>query len=273
MKISGIIADYFTPYYRSPAMATPLTAYIDMEFAGIYGTRQTLQIPIEIGVVLHDPDTDTLSFAGKPFSYDIDVELWKNITNDVGKRVDGKRRVFNLAKPDLTREFDRRFGLDSAQKRAARVAINAVYRDLREFMQALNRREIGTLVFFARQREIETFRHARVNTEGFVIRDLQTEIKSRFSLKEHVSLDRMSLVIGFGIDKTAIFSRNLSYRIPEKFRYVIKPHKAIGDAARMLLLDAEFNRFEEVFRELVEGHMAEYERRRLAVPDDPAPSE
>jgi len=254
-------------------MDPPLTAYIDMEFAGIYGTRQTMQIPIEIGVVLHDPGTDALSFAGKPFSYDIDVELWKNVTDEVGKRVDGKRRVFNLAEPGRTREFDRKFTLDSTRKRAARVAINAVYRDLREFMQALNRCEIGTIVFFARQREMETFRHARVNTEGFVIRDLQEEIKNRFTLTEHVSLDRMSLVIGFEINKTSIFSRNLTYQIPEKFRYVIKPHKAIGDAARMFLLDGEFSRPGDEFRNGVEGHMAEYERRKLAAQEDPKPSE
>ena len=39
---------------------TPNTAYIDMEFAGIYGTHQSMQIPIEIGVVIHQPDTDVL---------------------------------------------------------------------------------------------------------------------------------------------------------------------------------------------------------------------
>jgi hypothetical protein len=250
------------------SMTSSLTAYIDMEFAGIYGTRQLMQIPIEIGVVLFDPESDALSFAGKPFSHDIDVELWKNITDEVGKRVDGKRRVFNLAEPGLTREYNRKFSLTSEQKQAARTAINAVHRDLRLFMQALNRREIGTLVFFARQRELETFRHARVNTEGFLIRDLQAEIKSRFSLKEHVSLDRMSLVIGFGINKTSISSKNISYQIPERFRYVIKPHKAIGDAARMFLLDKEFSTSGNAFRQDVEDHMAEYERRRLAAQEE-----
>jgi hypothetical protein len=250
-------------------MTPPLTAYIDMEFAGIYGTRQLMQIPIEIGVVLFDPAEDALSFIGKPFSYDIEVELWRNITDDVGKRVDGKRRVFNLAEPGLTREFNRKYSLTAEQKHAARAAISAVHRDLRLFMQGLNRRQIGTLVFFARQREIDTFRHARVNTDGFVIRDLQEEIKNRFSLKEHVSLDRMSLVIGFGINKTSITSKNISYRIPERFRYVIKPHKAIGDAARMFLLDKELSISGDEFRENLLGHMAEYERRKLAALEDP----
>jgi hypothetical protein len=246
-------------------MTSPLTAYIDMEFAGIYGTRQLMQIPIEIGVLLHDPAGDTLSFAGRPFCYDIDVELWKNITDDVGKRVDGKRRVFNLNEPGQTREFDRKFRLDPSGKRAAWAAVRAVHHELREFMQALNRHEIDTLVFFARQREMETFQNARIRTGGFIIRDLQAEIKNRFALREHVSLDRMSLVIGYGIDKTSIFSKNLTYRIPEKYRYVIKPHKAIGDAARMFLLDAETRRFGSEFKGRLESHMAEYEERRLAV--------
>jgi len=31
------------------------TAYIDMEFAGIYVTHQAMQIPVEVGVVVHQP--------------------------------------------------------------------------------------------------------------------------------------------------------------------------------------------------------------------------
>jgi len=38
--------------------------------------------PHRIGVVIHQPDTDTLSFTGKSFNRPIDVELWKNITDE-----------------------------------------------------------------------------------------------------------------------------------------------------------------------------------------------
>jgi hypothetical protein len=86
---------------------TPNIAYIDMEFAGVYGTHQGMQVPIEIGVVIHQPDTDTLSFSGKAFKRTIDVELWKNFTDDVGKRIVGQRRVFNLASPGHTKIFDK----------------------------------------------------------------------------------------------------------------------------------------------------------------------
>jgi hypothetical protein len=242
-----------------------------MEFAGIYGTHQGVQIPIEIGVVIHQPDSDTLSFAGKAFSRSIDVELWKNITNEVGKRIEGQRRVFNLASRGDTKMFDRKFHLGAEGLREARRVIAGVHQDLREFMLALNQMKIGTLVFFARRREMETFQNSRVKTDGFIIRDLQDEIRSCFHLKEHVSLDRASLITNFGITKSTVSSAHFSYTLPEKFRYLIKPHKAIGDAARMFLVDQELHRFPELFGKQLTDHIEEYERRKIAekqAPDD-----
>jgi hypothetical protein len=250
---------------------TPGTAYIDMEFAGIYGTHQGMQIPIEIGVIIHQPDTDTLSFTGKAFNRTIDVELWKNITDDIGKRIEGQRRVFNLASPGHTKVFNKKFHLGTEDRKEARRVIAAVNQDLQKFMQTLNRKDIGTLVFFARRREMETFHNSRVKTDGFLIRDLQEEIRSCFRLKEHVSLDRVSLVTNFGITESAISSAHFSYTLPEKFRYLIKPHKAIGDAARMFLFDLEFHRYPEEFEEHLMGHIEKYEHRKVAekpVPDD-----
>ena len=138
------------------------------------------------------------------------------------------------------------------------------HQDLRGFMQALNQMDIGTLVFFARRREMETFQDSRVKTDGFIIRDLQEEIRSCFHLKEHVSLDRVSLVTNFGITKSTVSSAHFSYTLPEKFRYLIKPHKAIGDAARMFLVDREFHQYPEEFGERLKGHLEEYERRKGA---------
>ncbi|MGB9176379.1 MAG: hypothetical protein WCB46_06545 [Methanoregula sp.] len=240
-----------------------------MEFAGIYGTHQGMQIPIEIGMVIHQPDKDVLSFAGKAFNRNIDVERWKNITDDVGKRIDGQRRVFNLASTGHSKIFDKKFHLGTEGRKEARRAIAAVYQDLQKFMQALNQKDIETLVFFASRREMETFRHSRVKTDGFLIRDLQGEIRSCFHLKEHVSLDRISLVTHFGITKSTVSSDHFTYCLPEKFRYLIKPHKAVGDAARMFLVDLEFHQYPEEFGQHLAGHLKEYERRKVA--EKPAP--
>jgi hypothetical protein len=240
-----------------------------MEFAGIYGTHQGMQIPIEIGVVIHQPDTDVLSFAGMAFNRNVDVELWKNITDEVGRRIEGQRRIFNLAAPGHSKIFDKKFHLGAEAREEARSAIAGVYRDLRKFMQALNSKHIGTLVFFARRREMEIFQYSRVKTDDFLIRDLQDEIRLCFHLKEHVSLDRASLVTNFGITKSTISTTHFSYTLPEKFRYLIKPHKAIGDAARIFLVDLEFHQYPEKFGEQLMDHIEEYERRKMA--KKPAP--
>jgi hypothetical protein len=238
-----------------------------MEFAGIYGTHQRMQIPIEIGVVLHNPVTGEVSFAGKAFVRDIDVELWKNVTNDIGKRVDGSRRVFNLTRPGESLPFDKKFHLDADGARHARAAIAAVHADIREFMQALNRKNIETLAFFARKREVETFQQARVNLSGFSLRDIQSEIREKFGLKEDVSLDRMCLVIKYANGSGAITSTHFSYPVPEKFRYIIKPHKAIGDASRMLLVAEEFRHYPGEFEAGVREHVHHYELQK-ALPQD-----
>jgi hypothetical protein len=253
-------------------MTSPLTAYIDMEFAGIRGTRQGMQIPIEIGMVLHDPATDSISFAGRAFSHDVEVELWKNVTDDLGKRVDGYRRTFNLARPSVTIPEDKKFRLTAEGTRHARKAIAGVHRDLRVFMQGLNHKNIGTLAFFAKRREIETFGRARVNLDGFAIRDLQAEIRTAYTLKEDISLDRASLIIGFALNGRTISSTHLTYRIPERYRYIIKPHKAIGDAARMLLVSQEFLYHTEAFEAGIRAHVRDYDARKIPAQDTQEPS-
>lgn len=252
-------------------MPSPLTAYIDMEFAGIRGTRQGMQIPTEIGVVLHDPATDSISFAGKAFSHDIEVELWKNVTDELGKRVDGYRRIFNLARPAVSIPDDKKFRLTAESTRQARAAIGAVHRDVRAFMQALNHHNITTLVFFAKRRELETFHHARVNLDGFTIRDLQAEIRHEYKLREDVSLDRMSLVIGFLLNGREISSAHFSYPIPDRFRYIIRPHKAIGDAARMFLVSQEFHDHPAAFGQGVRDHVRDYDARKIPAQDTQEP--
>jgi HAMP domain-containing protein len=98
-----------------------------MEFAGIRGTCQGMQIPTEIGVVLHEPVSDTIAFAGRAFSHDVEVELWKNVTNDVGKRVNGYRRAFNLSRPAETLPDDKKCRLTAEGARCARKEIGRAH--------------------------------------------------------------------------------------------------------------------------------------------------
>jgi hypothetical protein len=74
----------------------------------------------------------------------------------------------------------------------------------------------------------------------------------------------MSLVTGFAITRSSAGSTHFTYTIPERFRYLIKPHKAIGDAARIFLVDREVQHYTEEFSERLNGHLALYERGKMA---------
>ena len=72
----------------------------------------------------------------------------------------------------------------------------------------------------------------------------------------------MSLVIGFLLQEDAITSKHFRYAIPEKFRYIIRPHKAIGDTARMLLVSQEFKNHPQEFEDGVREHLRDYDARK-----------
>ena len=176
---------------------TPNTAYIDMEFAGIYGTHQGMQIPIEIGVVIHQPDTDTLSFAGKAFNRTIDVELWKNITDDVGKRIEGQRRVFNLASRGIQKFLTKNSTWIARGERRHTVQLP---RCIRIFGSSCRHSTIKISAPLSFLPAVVKWKHSRIPGSGQTV---LSSVTSRmrydhdFHLKEHVSLDRVSLVTRF----------------------------------------------------------------------------
>ena len=65
-----------------------------------------------------------------------------------------------------------------------------------------------------------------------------------------------------------ITSTHFRYTVPEKFRYIIKPHKAIGDAARMLLVSQEFRHHPREFEDGVREHVRHYEARKTPPQDE-----
>jgi hypothetical protein len=218
----------------------PITAYIDMEFGGVYGTYQRMNIPIEIGTLLYNPESDEIDLSGKKFRYDIDVEQWLNKTDDWGRTKGVKKRIFNLENSDSQKEYDKKFHLDAAGRKKAHKISGIINYDLNVYMQHLLERNIKTLVFYAKNCELQIFERAKVDLSNVIIRDLQKEIKDHYELQNLRSLDRLSYLVNFKLSNQKISSDNYTYSIPERFRYLIKPHKAIGDAARMFLLSKEF---------------------------------
>jgi len=240
------------------------SAYIDMEFGAVYGTHQRLNIPIEIGAVIYNPRSDELEISGKKFYFDIDVEKWGNVVDKLGRTINVKARVINLKTPDTPKTYDKKFCLDPQSKKNALKISRIIHNNLHGYMQNLAKNNVRTLIFFAKERETLTLRRAGFNTNNLVCLDLQKESKESLSLKQSMSLDRLSYIIKFQIFNTTIHSEHYTYTIPEKYQYLIKPHKAIGDTARMFLLSKELYHHTDTLKEKIESYLALCEKEAIA---------
>ena len=237
---------------------------MDMEFGGICGTWQRMKVPVEAGVVIHDRENDVLSFAGRKFTYDIDITIWKNITDELGRTIGKNPCSLNPAKKGSEVEGQRKIRLDPEQRKTAYRTTVTVHRELQDFMRGFNGLGISTLVFFAADYERTTLAQAKVRLEGFKVHDLQRDIKTAFSQKEVMSLDRLSYVIDFVARNSTISSRHFRYGVPSGFRDWLEPHTAVGDAARMFLLSQELEFYPDELRERVNQYLVKCEENKKA---------
>lgn len=240
--------------FREETMVDGVIAYLDMEFGGICGTGQRMKVPVEAGAVIHDEGTGSVCFAGREFSSPMDVTVWKNVTDDLGRTIGKDPRTIGPDRGISGEAGMRRVRLDREGLKLALKSTRAVHAELKKFMHGLNGCGITTLVFYAADYELAALRQARVNLAGFLIRDLQEEIRSRYSRKDVLSLDRLSYITGFAAVDGCFSSRHFRFPVPEAFRHRMKPHDAIGDAARIFLAAREF----ECYQDELGGKIGEY---------------
>ncbi len=251
-------------------MATGVTACIDMEFGHVYGTCRTLLMPVEVGVVLYDPASDTPCLSGRKFSCDIDLELWRNVTDEWGNTRGVTATVANLKRNEFQKPFSREYRLSARRRRDAEAICRGAFSDLRGFMEDLfDHSDIETLTFFAENMEMKAFDRAKVAVDAFGRVDLQKEIRLELGMKDHLSLDKVARIIGFSADGAGISSQHFRYRVPKRLRHLIKPHRALGDAARIFLLSRELAEEGRIFASQAQAYLAQYDllrAGRTAVP-------
>ena len=232
-------------------------AFIDLEYGHVYGTNKKIAMPIEVGITLYNEKKNVLNYIGRKFIHDIDLELWKNITDEYGNKIGVTTSVANLKKKEYNKEFNKSYKLNKVQKKESYRIAHLAFKNFNLFMNDIfKNNHINKLVFFGDRMEKLAFNLAKINIDDFIWIDLQNEIKNEFGMEEVLSLDKISKSIEFIATKSHIKSLNFKYKIPAKYKYIIKPHKAIGDAARIFLVYKELSRNSEEFQILIINHYA-----------------
>lgn len=223
-------------------------AFIDLEYGQIYGSYRRDLIPVEIGMVLCE-DMNAPRFESRKFYFDCDLVMRKNIVDWSGKTVGLSERVANSAKNEHQKSFDPDFELDNEAARGVRK--NIAYRSFGMLNRYVNEMfdecKPSKLIFYSASQDLYIFKKSRIDVRDYEILDLQEDVTKALTAKDRVSLDRVSRLIGFKTNWRYIRSEHFTFGVPESCRNFVKPHKAVGDAARIFLLHKEFYEKNEEF--------------------------
>jgi len=232
-------------------------AFIDMEFGHVYGTHRRIVMPIEVGAVTYDPGTDSAAFSGRTFAHDLEVEIWKNMTDGLGRRTGVVTTVANTGRNIGGLPYDPHFRLNRAGWGRARTTAAASFGELARFMGDLcSRGGPVAFTFFARSMECRALDRAGFDLGPYACTDLQHEVGAALGMKNFLSLDRAARIIGFDSGSGGVRSNNYRYPVPDRYSPFIRPHRAVGDAARIFLLAREFYASRDAFLENAGAYFA-----------------
>ena len=215
--------------------------YMDIEFGYVYGTSREVMMPIEIGAVLHRPEDESLSYAAEQFRYDLDVEIWKKMTDPCGRTAGVETTVSNLSRGECGMPYDHSYRLPDDEVETAEMTAQRAFSDLRDFLESIVSRKGATaIIVFAASMERRAFRAAGFSPDGCAFVDLQREIRRRLKMKQFLSLDRLACMIGFSTDGATISSAHFQYPVPQGYLHLLGAHRGLGDAVRTFLVAREF---------------------------------
>jgi hypothetical protein len=211
---------------------------MDLEFGQIFGSFRRDFVPIEAGMLISNYDGDVLDIRDSEFDFDGDLVLRKNSIDSLGNPIGIEEMVMNPSR-NISTEFDPRYRVSREIRHIISKKAETVFMELRQFCQEiLSEYELDSLVFFGAQEDLNLLNRAGFDTSALRIRDIQRELRKEIG--QDFSLDKASLVIGYGSDEGHIYSNHFRYTIPDEYIDRLDPHMAVGDVARIFLLHREF---------------------------------
>lgn len=184
----------------------------------------------------------------------------KNSLDSLGNPVGLEETVINPMRMKRS-AYDPRYRMPRPTRGRMERDIALVFKKLAMFMeQVIEDHSIDRIVFYGGQEDKNLLKRSRIDTDLLDTHDLQTEIRNEIG--HDLSLDKASMMIDFSNNGREILSRHFRYHIPEKFEHLIIPHKAVGDVARIFMLDKEVNNYRKEFIRSARKHMERIESYR-----------
>lgn len=223
-------------------------AFLDLEYGQIYGSYRGDFVPTEVGLIIYDMARDFPHFGGRKFYTDCELVMRKNRIDGQGKTIGVSETVANLEKKEYQLRYDPGYRLDKLCLMQTRKKSHRSFNLLNGYLSdVLGKYGVNRIVFFGKSEDIRILKKSKIELKKFEIVDIQQDIKDHLNLRDSPSLDKASLVINYRSNGSNVYSKNFKYPVPDIYRNFLKPHKAIGDAARIFLLYKEFYANKDAF--------------------------
>ncbi|KAF1074655.1 hypothetical protein [Methanogenium sp. MK-MG] len=163
-------------------------AFLDMEFGHIHGTKKLIYFPIELGIVVYDPHGDKIiETISKHFSKDIEVEKWRNNTNEMMMTIQPSLvEVANLHRKHYDIEYNKNRMVEMEEIPDLLNLAGSVYNELGVFLQSItSKHDIQHCFVYGGKKDILCIRRSGYQADENNIIDVQEKIKQM--MKMHTS--------------------------------------------------------------------------------------
>ncbi len=231
---------------------------MDLEFGQVYGSYRRDFVPTEIGFLIHRSSDDNIAIRGKRFDLDGFLVMRSNSLDSLGNSIGLEEKVINPSQASKI-EYDPRYRIGRIARGEMELKIAAIFHNLGKFMDGVvEEHSLDRIVFFGGQEDLNLLKRGKASITNTNVLDLQKDI--RVDLGQDLSLDKASMIIGYGFDDRQIFSEHYKYHVPERFKHLLDPHKAVGDVARMFLLSKELIGYKKTFLKNARRHIRKIQK-------------
>ncbi|MEM8582839.1 MAG: hypothetical protein AAGF87_01155 [Bacteroidota bacterium] len=219
--------------------------FLELKYGNIYGGPPNFYAISEIALLVFEQGTNKIFIESWVNGVNVDiVDVFAKI-DDLGHTIGRGKEVINM-RTNRRSDFDENFRLEEEELGMAFRALRPTKPAVKNFLsKQLRKYRFRELIVFDGRRDIFLCERSGVNFRNIEIIDIQKDLNRETDYL--FSLNKLSVVTGFEVDRSYLRSNNLEYWLHPIAARQILPKTAAFDAARLLMVFNEYTMHHEDF--------------------------
>ena len=220
-------------------------AILELKYGNVYGGFPNFFAISEIALLVFEPDTKRIFVESWSNNADVDYVAVDTKVNDLGHTLERFRTVVNM-RTRRRKDFEEDFRLGDADLQENFRKLRMTRNNVKRFLSNNFRKyRINRLYTFDGRRDIFLCERSGINFERMQIIDLQKDINAETNYL--FSLKKLAVVANFDFDGNYLRSNNEEFWLHPIAARQILPKSAALDAAKLLMIQREFQKHHDNF--------------------------